>query len=622
MRRSSRVLIGVMAAALAAAASVRAQEPPRTDGWVVLSLDEYRALRARAFPTTPDPLPPPVDAALTRVDYELRVSGDTVTGEARLTIDVLKQGWVSMQIPAGLLVRGARLDGRPSALVDGTPPRVLIGRAGRSVLALEVVVPVETASGIESMTLPASASALSAVSLTVARTGLDLTVTGGFVAEQTETTAENRWTVYGSPARPLTFSWKRRADDRRATLPLRARARITQLVALGEDSTHVTASLRLEVVQGAARQIELSTPDGVAVNQVSGATVAEWTHEGGTLTVSFLEPVSNTTAIVVSAEARTPREGMVSVPLLRMPAAERETGGVAVDVLGAGEITDRQPRGFDPIDPSELGDILEGRESPSMAAFGFRPMAGNAPRALTVTVSRYLPQTVLVANVEEARYETLVAEDGKMLVRARYAVRNNQRAFLALRLPAGSVLWSAALAGRPVQPGLSPDGNYLLPLVKGRANERPPTFAVELVYLHRGSAWSDKGQARIELPAVDLPVSRTGLLVHHSPRFEIELQPGPFRSESVREPWSAALRQESMAPPPPPARPAAGQASGDADASRALLDRFRKEMGRSAAGVLPVHVAVPTFGPSFFVVAELTAESHATALDITYERVK
>ena len=83
------------------ASAARAQDP-QTNGWVVLSLDEYRALRARAFPVPPTPNPPPVDAALTRVDYDLRANGDTVSGEARLTVDVLKQGWVSIQAPAGV----------------------------------------------------------------------------------------------------------------------------------------------------------------------------------------------------------------------------------------------------------------------------------------------------------------------------------------------------------------------------------------------------------------------------------------------------------------------------------------------------------------------------------------
>ena len=104
--RTLRALL-VLGIAAVTASAAHAQDPARTEGWVVLALDDYRALRARAFPSKPDPLPPPVDATLTRVDYDLRVNGDTVTGEARLTVDVLKQGWVSIQMPAGMLVRGA-----------------------------------------------------------------------------------------------------------------------------------------------------------------------------------------------------------------------------------------------------------------------------------------------------------------------------------------------------------------------------------------------------------------------------------------------------------------------------------------------------------------------------------
>ena len=125
------------------------------------------------------------------------------------------------------MVRDARLDGRRTALVDGNPPRVLLARSGRVVLTLDVVVPLASSAGNESMSLPSSGSALSAVTSDVPRSGVDLTVTGGFLAEQTESAAESRWVVYGSPDQPLTFSWKRKVDDRRAELPLRTRARVT-----------------------------------------------------------------------------------------------------------------------------------------------------------------------------------------------------------------------------------------------------------------------------------------------------------------------------------------------------------------------------------------------------------
>ena len=68
--------------------SHRPQAP--AEGWVVLPVEEYRALRERAIPPAPPPLAPPVDATLTRVDYDLRVDSDSISGRALLMIDVLK----------------------------------------------------------------------------------------------------------------------------------------------------------------------------------------------------------------------------------------------------------------------------------------------------------------------------------------------------------------------------------------------------------------------------------------------------------------------------------------------------------------------------------------------------
>jgi len=613
----------VLLMAVVWAAATKAQEPARSDGWVVLGLEEYRALRARAFPATPDPAPPPVDAALTRVDYDLRVAGDTVTGQARLAIDVLKQGWVSVQVPAGMLVRDARIDGRPTPLsvTDGNPARVLISRTGRSTLTLDVVVPLATAAGSESMTLPASGSALTAVTLVVPRAGVDLAVAGGFIAEQSETGNDSRWVVYGTPGRALSFTWKRKADDRRSSLPLRTRARVTQLVALGEDSTQVTSSVQIEVTQGLARDVTIALPAGLVVNQVAGAAVADWAVAGATLTVTFLEPIAAQASLVVSGEVRAPRDGQIAIPLVRVPSAERETGGVAVDVVGAGEIAGREPRGLEPADVSDLGDIVAGRESPSMAAFQFTPLSGSAPRSLTVSVSRYTDQAVLVANVEEARYDALLGEDGKVLVRARFAVRNNQRSFLAVTLPAQSILWSASLAGRPVRPGVSAAGGLLLPLRKGRTNEEAPTFVVELLYLQRVAAWTEKGDAQLSLPAVDLPVSRTGLTLHHSPRYAVDPQPGAFRPEADPGPWSAALRGQFVEPPPPPP-PAATPKAIDREfrAEQSLIDRFQKEAGRTRQGVIPIAIAFPAIGPSMFLAAELTGETQSPSVALSYRK--
>jgi hypothetical protein len=229
-----------------------------------------------------------------------------------------------------------------------------------------------------------------------------------------------------------------------------------------------------------------------------------------------------------------------------------------------------------------------------------------------LTVARYTPQAVLVANVEEARYDALAAEEGKTLVRARYGVRNNQRAFLDVKLPQGATLWSASVAGRPVRPGVSPTNSLLLPLQKGRAGEDPPVFVVELTYLQRLAAWSDDGRATLPLPAIDLPISRTGLVLHYSPRFNIKPEPGPFRIESDAGPFTAVLRDQA-------ARNVT--VAAETPVADELVTQFRKDTaGRIVTGPLPVEVPFPEFGPSVFLVSELTAESQAPTLEFSYKR--
>jgi hypothetical protein len=606
-----------------------AQVPVPPEGWVVLPVDEYRALRDKASPAPPGPAAPPVDATLTRVDYDLRVDNDMATGRALVSIDVLREGWTRVQIPAGLMVRDARLDGQPLSLVKGPAPQVLLSRQGRSVLTLEIAIPITSSAGSESIVIPASPSTITRTMLSVPRSGVDLSVVGGFVTDHSEATNESRWTTYGRPNQLETLAWKRKVDDRRAELPLRVRAHINELVELGEETGQTTTGVRIEVLQGLAREVTLSLPDGLAINQVDGATVGDWDIADRLLHVRLLDPVSTEVSFVVQAEARTPRAGSITVPLVRMPSAERETGGVAVSVVGAGEIGGRQAHGFDPADPSELGEVVIARESPSMVAFRMKPMGGRDDRALAVNVVRYTPQAVLVANVEEARYRALVSEDGRLLVEARYAVRNNQRGFLEVTLPPDSSVWSAEISGRPVRPGAAGNGTnaaVLLPLSKSRAGEEASAFVVSLVYLQRIDRWVDKGRAHIVLPALDLPISRTGLEIYYSPRFQVQSESAAFHPESDPGTFADAL-SSTVASSPPPAGASTAAPRAEAQDERvvaglqALIDQFKKDSGgRTVVGSLPVHITFPRFGSEIFLASELTAEAQSPSVDLSFRR--
>jgi hypothetical protein len=409
-------------------------------------------------------------------------------------------------------------------------------------------------------------------------------------------------------------------DDVRSSQPLRLRGSITQLVGLGEDATQINAEVQVEVMQGLAEDVRVQLPEQLTVNQVSGAMVADWDVTGNELKVVFIEPVEKTARFTLTGELRLPRSGQLNIPLIRLPSAERETGGVAVEVLGAGEIKERQPNGMEDAEAGELGQLISSRQSPSLIAFRLQPADGKSVRTLSLNVARYTPQAVLTANIEEAQYSTLITADGKMLVQSRFAVRNNQRNFLKLTLPATAVLWSASVAGRPIRPGRAPDGSFLLPLEKSRSGDEAPAFVVEVSYLDRTASWSDKGHARLSLVAVDLPISKSQLLLHHPPLFRLTPASGNFRVANYTPPESPALRSETSAGPTEQQRVEA-EIPADHPEMKELVAKLRDTAHSSRpARNRPVRVVFPHFGPSIFLISELTGENQTPAVEFDFQR--
>ncbi len=628
--RASRTALALTLFVAAGVCSFAQTTTPPPDGWVVLPVNEYMALKRAAYPTEPEPAAPPVEATLSRIDYDLKVDGDLATGEARLTVDVIKNGWVRIAMPDGLMVRDAKLDGRPVNLVMNTTDKgpgradLLLSKTGRSVLTMQIVAPVTTVAGTDILHLPVSNSAVSHATVELVRQGVDVRITGGLLLEHKEHATGSRWVANGRGNEPLTFAWRRKVDDVRANQPLRLRGSITQLVGLGEDATQVNAEVQVEVVQGLANEVRVQLPEQLTVNQVSGAMVADWDVAGRELKVLFIEPVQKTARFTLSGELRLPRSGKFDVPLLRLPNAERETGGVGIEVLGAGEIQERQPNGLEDAEASELDQIISNRQSPSLIAFRFQPGDGKTPRTLSLDVARYTPQAVLTANIEEAEYNTLIAADGKILVQSRFAVRNNQRNFLKLTLPSTAVLWSASVAGRPIRPGKAPDGSFLLPLEKTRSGEEAPAFIVEVSYLDRAASWTDRGRTRVSLVAVDLPISKSHLLLHHPPLYRVTPAPGlsgNFRVAPFTVPESAALRAQGTASTTEQQR-AEGEIPAEHAEAKQLVAKLRgdKKGGGRPARNRPLRVMFPHFGPSIFLVSELTAENQTPAIEFDFQR--
>lgn len=605
----TQVFVVVLALCVIAAPRADAQAPP-PGGVVTLPIDDYQALRARARQAGATPA---AQATLTRVDYALAAEGELVTGEARLTIDVQGTGWVAVPLPSGLAIREARLDGQPLVVDAGPPPTVHLSRAGRAVLHLALAFVPAEAAGTVTLSLPASTAAITRVALDIPGTAHRVTANGGVVVDRTERGDRTAWTIHARSGVPLVLDWTRRRDDPRTSAPLRLAATLDTTVGVRDTLMQLAVTATLDVRQGLAREVALQVPAGVTVTAVSGAGVDDWRMEGRVLRVLFVEPVATTTRLDIRGEAPAAGDA-VAIPLLRLPTAEPEIGTVAVDVGQEAEVIDARVSGLEVVDArTTAGARLVA--APSARTFRFQPAPGAVDRRLDLSIARYAAEAVPVATIDEARVRAFAAASGRVLVEARYLVRNNQRSALAVRLPGGARLWQARVGDRAVRPGRADDGQLVLPLETARTGDGPATSVVTVVYLWQDAPWTGSSRVTVALPAIDLPVARSAVLLHHPPRTRVTVDDGPFRVSDDLDTFTTPLGQ---------AGPRATYDDARSGAPPEVLALVAEARGvpASASSEPPPDALLdfPEAGPSVFLRAELTPEQIAPVLVLSLQK--
>jgi hypothetical protein len=124
-------------------------------------------------------------------------------------------------------------------------------------------------------------------------------------------------------------------------------------------------------------------------------------------------------------------------------------------------------------------------------------------------------------------------------------------------------------------------------------------------------------------------------LIYYPPLFRATAEPGTFRAETYANPLSAVLTETramyGLLPMAPGVLGGAVQSSqmlfdskDKADTgNQALVEKFRsKSQGGRTTGILPIRVSFPAFGPSVFLVSELTSAGQSPTAALSYQREK
>ena len=268
--RNRDLCAAVLAAAHAATAGAQpAPAPlPAGDGWVALTIADYLKLRDQANRRPA----PPLRRRRARDGVRHRLRADRGRGgwprgrpSSRSTSSTTAGSRCrcprrcSCGRPASAAGRwrsrtagsGRRLAGRLAGASMGSGSRrILLSRRGRSLVTLDVAVPIAETAGNEHIQLPPATGGLVRATLTVPRADVAIAASGGTIIERTGEPSARRVTAHAALGQALGLSWSRQRETTGASLPARLRGQLQHVVGLGEETALVTARVTVDVLRG------------------------------------------------------------------------------------------------------------------------------------------------------------------------------------------------------------------------------------------------------------------------------------------------------------------------------------------------------------------------------------
>lgn len=479
---------------------------PGSSGTVTLSLAEYNRLTELASrkPTTTEA--PPLSFVLSRAAFRLRVEDQSLTGALDIDGSVLENGSVKVPLTSGITILDAKQANSPLPLLqEGRTHSAILTGPGAFAVNLNIASALTIEAGRASFTVLVPAATSSLLTLDLPGNHANVRIEPGLITNRTTVNGHTIVEACLEPGKPARVWWTTREIAAPvAQREVRFLSDIKSVVSVGDSQLRTTALCDVTVIQGEAAEFRMPLPQGFELAEATGSTLDSFEVDAGVLVLKVREPARRNHQFLIAIE-RTNRDTKVDAPLLAFAGAQRETGELLVEGVGAMELTPTESGGLRRMDVREVGAIARSlARFPLQAAFRYNRRETDTPR-LQLEWTLFPDSSVLSAVAERATITTLTNIEGKSLTEVTLRVRNHAQPFVKVDLPAGAQLLSAEVEGERVKPVVGPDGSRV-PLLRVGLNSSG-AYTVSFVYLSSGGKFAKNGGYEMTLPKLDIPVN-------------------------------------------------------------------------------------------------------------------
>ncbi|HKR14986.1 MAG TPA: carboxypeptidase-like regulatory domain-containing protein [Pyrinomonadaceae bacterium] len=494
---------------------------PGSTGTVTISLSEYDRLvdLATRKPKSSDAAPLPF--VLSRASFKLKLVDQTLVGTVEIDGSLLEKGNVKAPLTTGLTILEARQSTNPLPLLrEGSAHAAILNGPGPFAVSLGIASGLTIDAGRASFVLPVPLASSSLLSLELPGNHADVRIEPGLVTSRTSSNGNTIVEAALEPGKPARVWWTtREVAAPVAQREVRFLTDVKSVVSVGDSQLRLTAYCDINVIQGEAAEFKIPVPAGFDLVDASGTTLESAELNNGTLTLRVYEPGKRSYQFLISIE-RSNRETKVEAPILAFPGAQRETGELLVEGIGAMELIAREAGGLRRMDFREAAAMTRSLSHyPLQAAFRYNRRASEAPK-LQLEWTQFPDANTLSAVAERATVTTLANVEGRSLTEVTLRVRNHAQLFLKVELPQGVQLLSAEIEGESVKPVQGVDGSRI-PLLRPKLDSSR-AYTVSFVYLYTGTRFAKSGAYDMGLPRFDIPVNLLTWEVSLPDRIEVK----------------------------------------------------------------------------------------------------
>ena len=493
--------------------AARPEAPP---GEVVLPLDAYNTLvDAAARHNRPMPAPPE-DASVRQARYRVSVQGAQARVVMTAVVDVLGPGrFTQTLLGSDSALLSLAVDAKPEGALVLDEHYAVELAPGSHTVELEVAVPVDR-EGPSELQLAVPAAVTARLEMALPGVGWNVQV-GGVDNPQLGRSGGNTLLTAALPVtRDLKLSWVRQGADEGdeepvpantgSSTPGRARAQVLHHVAVEEAVVRGSVRVTLSIQKGTRTQASVLLPANVEVLDVQATDLREWTaaKDGDVRRVLVAFKYGRTGEVPLTIRYERMLKDGAGRSSLELPEpvvedVESDRGFVGVEAAPGVEVS---------LAGSEGAEALDGRDLPAeLWSMGTTPLVLGLkylehPVKVTLGLSQRAKVAVADTTLDRVDFETVVNPEGRAVSAINWYVRNHQRQFLEVTLPAEAQVLSCFVNGKPVRPARGGKDTLFIPLDRSTAAEgHGAAFPVELVIAQAAGKLGPVKSLDLQMPA-------------------------------------------------------------------------------------------------------------------------